>query len=49
VRRSPPGPAPALSGYLGAGHLDTTTEPDLLAWAIILIGTWMFVRADRNR
>ena len=23
----------ALSGYLGAGHLDTTTEPDLLAWA----------------
>jgi hypothetical protein len=31
----------ALSGYLGAGHLDTTTEPDLLAWAIIL---WLLVR-----
>ena len=31
----------ALSGYLGAGHLDTTTDPDLLAWAIIL---WLFVR-----
>jgi hypothetical protein len=27
----------ALSGYLGAGHLNTTTEPDLLAWAIILL------------
>jgi 4-amino-4-deoxy-L-arabinose transferase-like glycosyltransferase len=26
----------ALSGYLAAGHFDTTTEPDLLAWAIIL-------------
>ncbi|MEO7059633.1 MAG: glycosyltransferase family 39 protein [Lapillicoccus sp.] len=26
----------AVSGYLGAGHLDTTTEPDLLAWAVIL-------------
>ena len=26
----------ALSGYLGAGHLDTTTDPDLLAWAIVL-------------
>ena len=26
----------ALSGYLGAGHLDTTTEPDLLFWAIIV-------------
>ena len=31
----------ALSGYLGAGHLDTTTEPDLLVWAIIL---WLLVR-----
>ncbi len=27
----------ALSGYLGAGHLDTTTEPDLLVWAIVLV------------
>jgi 4-amino-4-deoxy-L-arabinose transferase-like glycosyltransferase len=39
----------ALSGYLGAGHLDTTTEPDLLAWAIVL---WLVVRllsgADRR-
>jgi 4-amino-4-deoxy-L-arabinose transferase-like glycosyltransferase len=24
----------ALSGYLGAGHLDTTTDPDLLAWGV---------------
>ena len=31
----------AVSGYLGAGHLDTTTEPDLLAWAVIL---WLVVR-----
>ena len=31
----------ALSGYLAAGHLDTTTEPDLLAWAIIV---WLLVR-----
>ena len=31
----------ALSGYLGAGHLDTTTEPDLLAWAIII---WLVVK-----
>jgi len=31
----------ALSGYLGAGHLNTTTEPDLLAWAIIV---WLLVR-----
>jgi hypothetical protein len=31
----------ACSGYLGAGHLDTTTEPDLLAWALIL---WLLVR-----
>jgi 4-amino-4-deoxy-L-arabinose transferase-like glycosyltransferase len=31
----------ALSGYLGAGHLDTTTDPDLLAWAIVL---WLVVR-----
>ena len=39
----------ALSGYLAAGHLDTTTEPDLLAWAIVL---WLVVRlldgADRR-
>jgi 4-amino-4-deoxy-L-arabinose transferase-like glycosyltransferase len=39
----------ALSGYLAAGHLDTTTEPDLLAWALIL---WLLVRlldgADRR-
>jgi hypothetical protein len=39
----------ALSGYLGAGHLDTTTEPDLLVWAIIL---WLLVKllagADRR-
>ena len=31
----------ALSGYLGAGHLDTTTELDLLAWALIL---WLVVQ-----
>jgi 4-amino-4-deoxy-L-arabinose transferase-like glycosyltransferase len=31
----------AVSGYLGAGHLDTTTEFDLLAWALIL---WLVVR-----
>ena len=31
----------ALSGYLGAGHLDTTTDPDLLAWAVIV---WLVVR-----
>ena len=31
----------AVSGYLGAGHLDTTTDPDLLAWALIL---WLMVR-----
>ena len=31
----------AVSGYLGAGHLDTTTDPDLLAWAIVL---WLVVR-----
>ena len=31
----------ALSGYLAGGHLDTTTEPDLLAWAVIL---WLVVR-----
>jgi hypothetical protein len=39
----------ALSGYLGAGHLDTTTDPDLLAWALAL---WLVVRlldgADRR-
>ena len=31
----------ALSGYLGAGHLDTTTDPDLLAWAIVV---WLLVK-----
>jgi 4-amino-4-deoxy-L-arabinose transferase-like glycosyltransferase len=31
----------ALSGYLAGGHLDTTSEPDLLAWAIVL---WLMVR-----
>ena len=31
----------ALSGYLGAGHLDTTTEPDLLVWAIV---GWLLVK-----
>ena len=31
----------AISGYLAAGHLDTTTEPDLLVWAIIL---WLVVK-----
>jgi 4-amino-4-deoxy-L-arabinose transferase-like glycosyltransferase len=38
----------ALSGYLGAGHLDTTTDPDLLAWAVIL---WLLVKlvAGGNR
>ncbi|MEW9529928.1 ArnT family glycosyltransferase [Microbispora sp. NPDC049125] len=39
----------AVSGYLAAGHLDTTTELDLLAWAFIL---WLIVRllagADRR-
>jgi hypothetical protein len=38
----------AVSGYLGAGHLHTTTTADLLAWALIL---WLIVRllagADR--
>jgi hypothetical protein len=31
----------ALSAYLAAGHLDTTSEPDLLAWAVIL---WLLVK-----
>jgi 4-amino-4-deoxy-L-arabinose transferase-like glycosyltransferase len=31
----------AISGYLGAGHLDTTTDPDLLAWAIVV---WLVVK-----
>jgi hypothetical protein len=31
----------ALSGYLGAGHLDTTTDPDLLAWAVVM---WLLVK-----
>jgi hypothetical protein len=30
----------ALSGYLGAGHVATTTELDLLAWAALL---WLLV------
>jgi hypothetical protein len=30
----------AVSGYLGAGHLDTTTSLDLLAWAVIL---WLLI------
>ena len=30
-----------ISGYLGAGHLDTTTDPDLLAWAVVL---WLVVK-----
>ena len=39
----------ALSAYLAGGHLDTTSEPDLLAWAVIL---WLLVKlldgADRR-
>ena len=39
----------SVSGYLAAGHLDTTTEPDLLAWALVL---WLLVKllagADRR-
>ena len=31
----------ALSVYLASGHLDTTTDPDLLAWALIL---WLVVK-----
>jgi 4-amino-4-deoxy-L-arabinose transferase-like glycosyltransferase len=31
----------ALSGYLAVGHLDTTSEVDLLAWAIVL---WLVVK-----
>jgi hypothetical protein len=31
----------AISGYLGAGHLDTTTDPDLLAWALVV---WLLVK-----
>jgi 4-amino-4-deoxy-L-arabinose transferase-like glycosyltransferase len=31
----------ALSGYLGAGHLDDTAEFDLLAWAVAV---WLLVR-----
>src|SRR3954470_13698147 len=30
-----------VSGYLAAGHLDSTTEPDLLAWAAVI---WLLVR-----
>ena len=40
-RRSCAAITAALSGYLGAGHLDTTTDPDLLAWAIIV---WLLVK-----
>jgi hypothetical protein len=35
----------AISGYLGAGHLDTTTDPDLLAWALVL---WLLVKLLRG-
>ena len=31
----------ALSAYLAGGHLDTTSEPDLLVWATIL---WLLVK-----
>lgn len=31
----------SLSVYLASAHLDTTTDPDLLAWALIL---WLVVR-----
>ncbi|MGO9205721.1 MAG: glycosyltransferase family 39 protein [Candidatus Limnocylindrales bacterium] len=31
----------ALSVYMASAHLDTTTDPDLLAWAIIL---WLVVK-----
>ena len=31
----------ALSAYLAGGHLDTTSEPDLLAWAVVL---WLLVK-----
>lgn len=31
----------ALSVYMASAHLDTTTDPDLLAWALIL---WLIVR-----
>jgi Dolichyl-phosphate-mannose-protein mannosyltransferase len=31
----------ALSVYMASAHLDTTTDPDLLAWALIL---WLMVR-----
>ncbi|GAA4263986.1 glycosyltransferase family 39 protein [Dactylosporangium darangshiense] len=30
-----------VSGYLAAGHLHTTTEPDLLIWAVVI---WLLVR-----
>ncbi|MGD0407954.1 MAG: glycosyltransferase family 39 protein [Candidatus Limnocylindrales bacterium] len=39
----------ALSGYLGAGHLNSTSDLDFLAWAIVL---WLLVKllagADRR-
>ncbi|MFI5892077.1 glycosyltransferase family 39 protein [Actinoplanes sp. NPDC051513] len=31
----------SVSGYLGAGHLATTTELDLLVWAVVM---WLLVR-----
>jgi len=31
----------AVSGYLAGGHIDSTSEPDLLAWAVIL---WLLVK-----
>ena len=31
----------ALSGYLGAGHLDSTAAGDLFAWAVVL---WLLVK-----
>src|ERR1035437_2099126 len=31
----------ALSGYLGAGHLNSTSDLDFLAWAIVL---WLLVK-----
>jgi hypothetical protein len=31
----------ALSVYFASGHLDTTTDPDLLAWALIL---WLVIK-----
>ncbi|WP_219468172.1 glycosyltransferase family 39 protein, partial [Nonomuraea rhizosphaerae] len=33
--------ATGVSGYIGAGHLNTTTQPDLLIWAVMI---WLLVR-----